>query len=77
MNILVSLGEEPAAYLSPRFVGQSIAEARRSLEKAGFKVAGVTSVAAASGAHGIILTQSPPAGSKIVPDAEFSFQVSQ
>ena len=49
MNILVSLGEEPAAYLCPRFVGQPIAEARRSLEKAGFKVAGVTSVAAASG----------------------------
>lgn len=77
VNILVSLGEEPAAYLCPRFVGQSIAEARRSLEKAGFRVAGVTSIVAASGARGIILTQSPPAGSKIGPDAEFSFQVSQ
>jgi len=77
VNILVSLGEEPGAYLCPKFVGQPIAEAHRSLEKAGFKVAGVASVPAGSGPHGVILTQSPPAGSKIGPDAEFSFQVSQ
>ena len=77
VNILVSLGEEPAAYLCPRFIGQSIADARRTLEKAGFKVAGVSPVAAAGGAHGIVLTQSPPAGSKVAPGAEFSFQVAQ
>ena len=77
MNILVSLGEEPAAYLCPKFVGQPIAEARHSLEKAGFKVVGVTSVPAGSGPHGVILTQSPPAGSKLGPDTEFNFQVSQ
>ena len=77
VNILVSLGEEPVAYLCPKFVGQPIAEARRSIERAGFKVAGVISVAAGSGPHGVILTQSPPAGSKIAPDAAFSFQVSQ
>ena len=77
VNILVSLGEEPAGYLCPRFVGQPLAEARHSLEKAGFKVGGVTSVPAGSGPRGVILTQSPPAGSKIGSDAEFSFQVSQ
>jgi len=77
VNILVSLGEEPAAYLCPRFVGQPLADARRSLEKAGFKVTSVTSVAGGSGPHGIILTQAPAPGSKIGPEAEFSFQVSQ
>jgi serine/threonine-protein kinase len=77
VNILVSLGEQPPAFLCPRFVGQPIAEAHHNLEKAGFKVAGVASVSAGSGPHGIILTQSPPAGSKIGPDAEFSFKVSQ
>ena len=77
VNILVSLGEEPAAYLCPRFVGQPLADARRSLEKAGFKVTSVASVAGGNGPHGIILTQAPAPGSKIGPDAEFSFQVSQ
>ena len=77
VNILVSVGEEPASYLCPKFVGQPIAEARHSLEKAGFKVAGVTSAASQSGPRGVILTQSPAAGSKIDSGAEFSFEVSQ
>ena len=77
VDILVSVGEAPEAYLCPRFVGQPIAEVRRSLEKAGFIVAGVTSITTESGPRGIIFTQSPAAGSKIGSDAWFSFQVSQ
>jgi len=77
VDILVSLGEPPEAYLCPRLVGQPIAEVRRSLEKAGFIVASVTSITTVSGRRGIIFTQSPAAGSKIGSDAWFSFQVSQ
>ena len=77
VDILVSVGEAPEAYLCPRLIGQPIAEVRRSLEKAGFKVAGVTSITTESGPRGIIFTQSPAAGSKIGSDAAFSFQVSQ
>ena len=77
VDILVSVGEAPEAYLCPRWVGQPIAEVRRSLEKAGFKVAGVTSITTESAPQGIIFTQSPAAGSKIGSDAVFSFQVSQ
>jgi len=77
VNILVSVGETPSAYLCPKFIGQPITEVRRNLEKAGFKVAAVTSVTTKNGPRGTILTQSPIAGSKIGPDAEFSLQVSQ
>jgi serine/threonine-protein kinase len=77
VDILVSVGEAPEAFLCPRFVGQPIAEARRSLERAGFKVAGVTSITTEFAPRGIILTQSPAAGSKIGSDTAFSFQVSQ
>jgi serine/threonine-protein kinase len=77
VDILVSVGEAPQAYLCPRFVGQPVAEVRRKLEKAGFKVAGVTPITTESGPRGIVLTQSPPPGSKINSDAVFSFQVSQ
>jgi len=77
VDILVSVGEAPEAYLCPRLVGHPIAEVRRNLEKAGFKVAGVTSITTESGPRGIVLTQSPAAGSRIGSDAVFSFQVSQ
>jgi len=77
VNILVSVGEEPPAFLCPRFVGRPIADARRSIEKAGLKVADVSTMASPTVLHGIILSQSPAPGSKIGPDAEFSFQVAQ
>ena len=77
LDILVSVGETPNEYLCPRFAGQPITEARRILEKAGFTVAGVTSITSESSPRGVVLTQSPVAGSKIGSDAVFSFQVSQ
>jgi len=77
VDILVSVGEQPASYLCPKLVGQPVAEVRRHLEEAGFKVAGVTSITTGIGPRGIIFTQSPAAGSKIGSDAAFSFQVSQ
>jgi beta-lactam-binding protein with PASTA domain len=77
VDILVSVGQAPEAYLCPKLVGQPIAEVRRSLEKAGFKVAGATSITTESSPRGIILTQSPAAGSKIASNAVFSFKVSQ
>jgi len=77
VNLLVSGGPEPAAYLCPRFVGQPIVEVRRVLEKNGFKVGAVTAVPTEGSSPGIILTQSPPSGSKIGPDAVFSFQITQ
>jgi serine/threonine-protein kinase len=77
VNLLISRAQEPPAYLCPRFIGQPIAEARRVLEKNGFKIGQVTSVATNGSSKGIILTQSPPSGSKIGSDAVFSFQVTQ
>lgn len=77
VNILVSVGQQPEAYLCPRFVGKPVGEAQHSLEKAGFKTAEITSIPTENGPRGIVLTQSPTAGSKISSDAVFSFQVSQ
>jgi serine/threonine-protein kinase len=77
VNLLVATGEEPPAYLCPRFIGQPIADVRRVLEKNSFKVGQITKVATDGGSRGVVLTQSPPAGSKIGSDAVFSFQVAQ
>jgi len=77
VNLLLSGGEKPPAYLCPRFIGQPIGAVRHTLEKNGFKIGQVTSVAAIGGSPGVVLAQSPPSGSKIGSDAIFSFQVIQ
>jgi len=77
VNLLISGGEEPPAYLCPRFIGQPIAEVRRVLEKNNFKLGDITPVPTNGSSQGIILTQSPPSGSKIGSDAIFSFQITQ
>jgi serine/threonine-protein kinase len=77
VNLLISSPEPPPAYLCPRFIGKPIGEVRRILEKNGFKVGQVSSVPTNGGSTGIVLTQSPPAGSKIGSDAVFSFQVTE
>ena len=77
VNLLISGGEAPPAYLCPRFVGQSVTDVRHLLDKNGFKIGQVTPVAMAGGPQGIIVAQSPPSGSKIGSDAIFNFQVIQ
>lgn len=85
VNLLVSAGESPASYVCPNFVGMRIAEARRAVVNAGFKVGEVKASPAAGGAApatpapttaGVIVAQTPPAGSRITPDTPFEFQVS-
>jgi len=77
VNLLVSLGDPPTAYICPSFVGRPLAEVRRTLEKAGFKVKSVRSIPTDVTPRGTVLAQSPAAGSKITPDTEFNFQVAQ
>lgn len=77
VNLLVSLGEPLPAYLCPNFVGQPVAAVRRELEKENLKIAGVTSIPTTAAPKGSILFQSPPPGSKIGPDAVFTFQVAE
>jgi eukaryotic-like serine/threonine-protein kinase len=77
VNLLVSLGDAPEAFLCPSLIGRPVSETRRILEKAGFKVQAVTPIPTDATPRGTILAQSPPAGSKIGRDTEFNFQVAQ
>lgn len=77
VNFLVSLGDPAPAYVCPSFIGQSLAEARRAVEKAGFKIGQVTPIPTQEKPQGAILTQSPAPGSKIGPDTVFGFEVAQ
>jgi serine/threonine-protein kinase len=75
VNILVSLGEPPPAYMCPSFVGRLFSDTSKVLDKSGFRIGQITPVATDQIPAGTILTQSPLGGSKIGADAVFSFQV--
>jgi serine/threonine-protein kinase len=75
VNILVSLGDAPPAFLCPSFVGHSLSETSRALEKSGFNIGQITPLPTDVSPPGIILSQTPPPGSKIGPDTVFDFQV--
>jgi beta-lactam-binding protein with PASTA domain len=77
ISLLVSLNEEPAAYLCPNFAGQPIAAVRGQLEGAGIKVGQVTPFPVENAPTGTILSQTPAPGSKIGPDTIFTFQVAE
>lgn len=77
VNILISLGGSPVAFMCPSFVGRPLDEARRAVEKAGFKIGQVIPVPIPQGGTAVntILSQTPQAGSKIEPETVFTFQV--
>jgi eukaryotic-like serine/threonine-protein kinase len=77
MNLLVSSGEPPTAFLCPNFVGRPIAAIRKELEAAKLTVGGVTPIPTPTAPKGTVLFQSPPPGSKIGPDVAFTFQVAE
>jgi serine/threonine-protein kinase len=75
ISLLVSLSEEPPAYVCPNLTGQPLVRVRRELEKAGMKVGQITPIPAENTPEGNILDQNPAPGSKIGPETVFSFQV--
>jgi beta-lactam-binding protein with PASTA domain len=77
ISLLVSLSEEPPAYLCPDLTGQPLAAVRRQVEAAGMKVGQVTSFPAQNAPTGTILSQAPAPGNKIGPGTVFAFQVAE
>ena len=77
MNLLVSSGEPPTAFLCPNFVGRPMAAIRKELEQAKLTIGDVTPIPTTTAPKGSVLFQSPPPGSKIGPDVVFTFQVAE
>lgn len=77
LDFLVSLGQEPAAFLCPSFVGKPLGVVRAELEQAGFQDFHVTRVPSSEASPDTILVQAPFAGTRVTPDTSFDFQVAQ
>ncbi len=77
VNLLISNGPAPQAFLCPKLTGRLLSDVRRELDQGGFTPGQVSFVPTDSIQKGTILSQSPPPGSRIDPDTKFSFEVAQ
>ncbi len=73
VDLLVSLGPEPARYLMPSLQGKRLSEVRRHLGLFDLSLARVTYQPAPDQPQGLILDQVPPAGARV--DRETSIEV--
>lgn len=70
VSLLVSTGPGPEVFVMPDLVGREISGVRRQLEGLGFRVL----VPPAAASVGPIVSQSPPAGSRVTTDAQIVLQ---
>jgi len=88
IDLLVSLGPEPAAYVMPNLTGQPLGSATLTLQDAGMQVGKVSLAPAAPGeqqpatgaapepnAASMIVTQTPAPGQKIMAGSTVNFEV--
>ncbi len=81
-SLLVTVAADPPAYVMPNFVGQSLGNASRAVQDAGFKL-GTVSMAAIvpvgaptqPSPASVIVVQTPAAGGKVVAGAVVNFEV--
>ena len=84
ISLLFSAAEDDRDYVMPNFVGNSLAQATRAVELAGFRVGKVWQSPGPSADEdpltatpGLILKQYPPAGYKIAAGTAINFEVSR
>jgi len=77
INLLVTAPAEPAAFIMPSFVGRQFADATRSIQQAGLRVAVVNNVPVPTLPPGTVLKQSPGAGQKVTAGTAVTLDVAQ
>ena len=77
VDLLVSLGPEPPAYVMPQLTGLSLADAQQRLAAEGLKVTQVTPMPGGGAPLGTVISQLPAKGARIEPSASVYLQVAQ
>ena len=77
VNVLVTLGPRPAAYVMPSLVGMPYAEAAARLSSAGLKIAKVVPAASPGAAHNTVLDQMPARGRRVDSNTPIELQVAE
>jgi beta-lactam-binding protein with PASTA domain len=77
VDMFVSLGPSPAAFVMPALSGISLAEAEPRLRSAGLKIAKITPVATPNVSPGTIIGQSPPRGQRVDANSTIELQTAE
>ncbi len=77
VNLLVSLGPRPAAYVMPELAGLPLAEAQSKLSAAGLKVSKISPAPVADALPGTVVGQIPVRGQRVDADSSIELQVAQ
>ncbi len=75
VNLLVSLGERPAAYLMPDLVALPLGEAQKKLAAARLRLNKITFMTTPGSEKGSVISQTPPRGAKVLPGTNVELQV--
>ncbi len=77
VNLLVSLGTRPPAYVMPQLVGLPLADAQHRLMAAGLKVSKITFQPVVGGTPGNVTSHTPPRGARVVPGEGVTLEVAE
>ncbi|MGA9631530.1 MAG: PASTA domain-containing protein, partial [Candidatus Acidiferrales bacterium] len=75
VDLLVSLGPPPAAYVMPSLIGMPAAEAESKLNAAGLRVAKLAAANVPNAVSGAIIDQTPASGQRVDPNTPIELQV--
>jgi eukaryotic-like serine/threonine-protein kinase len=77
VNLLVSLGPRPTAYVMPELSGLPIAEAQAKLGSAGLRLSKLTPQPASDSAAGTVVGQTPARGERVDSSSTIELQVAE
>ena len=77
VDMLVSLGQRPAAYVMPELIGQSLNEAESKLTGIGLKSPKLTLTPLPGGLHGTVLGQTPARGARLEASTQVELQIAE
>jgi eukaryotic-like serine/threonine-protein kinase len=77
VDVLVSLGPRPAAYVMPSLIGLPYGEAAAKLAAAGLKIEKVVPTSSPGAAHQTVLDQSPARGRRVDATTQIELQVAE
>lgn len=77
VDLLVSLGPAPAAYVMPDFQGISLGDAEARLSSSGLRLGKLSFATGDEASHGIVASQNPPPGAKVEAGSAIELQVAE
>jgi serine/threonine-protein kinase len=77
VDLLVSLGARPSAYVMPELTGLPLAEAQSKLGSAGIRLSKLTPESTLGASPGTVVGQTPPRGQRIDANSTIELQVAE